>query len=451
MLKKMKRVGTGKKSEAMSFTEQRKCVACRHRLLAWILMFVAFVVAFVEVARMSSSLGAVGRMISSPIVFAFFCLIPAFVLFRSRRFSVNYSLLLFCVACAISLVFNNPVTNYLMTLRFGLFLAMLCLLSPLVDNVALREFRRYLWRFSLILCQVAVTVTLVVYLVTLAVEGKGALLKVISHPMLLSAVSALVGVVMTWRLLAADTEGCRYRRLVVAADIVSLVAAVLLMIWGGSRGAILSFVVADIYILISLSAVLKRRYWVLLTIVGSILLSIFIGGKVTARVKIKFEIGKEHNSIIFSRQQLWQSRIEEFAESPVVGIGFTNVTRKSTLYGNTKVLSLNPDVREEPGSSWLSVLSNTGIIGFLLLVYWNVELLRMVRRRRLAGDTQAICYGALLLLFIIEGVFEGWILYAGAFSFFLYWLLGSRIVDCGTTLRGKSGLLSGKKKIIQRR
>lgn len=40
----------------------------------------------------------------------------------------------------------------------------------------------------------------------------------------------------------------------------------------------------------------------------------------------KFEIGKENNSIIFSRKQLWKSRIGEFMESPVVGIGFTNAT-----------------------------------------------------------------------------------------------------------------------------
>lgn len=415
----------------MNFSEYRKCLTRRQEILTKTLAFVSFIVVLIEAGRLSPYLNIFGGIISPTMFFLFFCLIPIVLLINSRRFTVNYMLMLFCIAGAASLVFNQPVTNYMSSLRFFLFCGMLCLLSPLVDSAPLRQFRQYLWQYAIYLCQLLVILSIFAYLWTLAFTGKGSPFIIIGHPMLLSTLAAIVSIVITWRLLNREKNINKKNidKYVIAFNIFSLVAAILLMIWGGARSAIISFILAEIYLFTTLLHRRKGMRWLPVTIIATLAAIVLIGGDTTYRVKKKFEIAIEHDSLIFSRQQLWKSRIDEFKDSPVIGIGFTNATYYSTLYDNKKIIDSCPDRREEPGSSWLCVLSNTGVIGFAILALWNIGLLRVIRTRRRNGDTTAAKYGALLIFLIVEGFFEGWILYAGSFIFLLYWLLTSRITD----------------------
>lgn len=306
---------------------------------------------------------------------------------------------------------------------------MLCLLSPLIDNVPLRQFRQYLWRFTLLMCQIIIVGTLVLYVVTVLL-GDGELLFLVSHPMMLSLIATIVALLVTWRILSGNVETGRFRRIL---DYLFLIASLFILVWGGARSAIIGFIISEIYLFIIFRKEWKKVGRVLLTIVSFLALIVVVGRDITWRVECKFELGQEHNSVVFSRQQLWESRLEEFVESPIIGIGFANVTRYSTLYDNEKVAGIDDEKKEEPGSSWLSVLSNTGIVGFLILAVWNFKLFVTIRQRRKSGDLEASQYGALLILFIISGAFEGWILYAGSFVFFIYWLLTSRITTSAIT------------------
>ncbi len=65
----------------------------------------------------------------------------------------------------------------------------------------------------------------------------------------------------------------------------------------------------------------------------------------------------------------------------------------------------------------------------MLLVCWNAELLRVVRHGGRNGDINAVKYGALMLFSLLTDFFEGWVLYAGSFTFFLY--LASLVADNG--------------------
>lgn len=412
----------------MNFSEYRKCLIRRQEILTKTLAVVALVVALIETGRLCGHLGNIGIAVSSPLIFSFFCIIPIIILIQSRRFTVNYMLMLFCIICAISLVFNHPITNYMSSLRFFLFCGMLCLLSPLVDNATLRQFRRYLWQYAINLSQIVVLLSLLIYLATLLFDGKGSLFVLVGHPIMLSTLAAIVSIVITYRFLNSDKK-CHKSKYIVIFDLCSLLAAIILMVWGGARSAIISFIIAEIYLFTTLYHKWKGTRWLLVTIIATLTAVIVIGGDVTFRVKKKFEIAQEHNSILYSRKRLWQSRIDEFKDSPVIGIGFTNATYYSPLYTTKRIINSSPDRREEPGSSWLCVLANTGLIGFAVLACWNICLLRVIRTRRRNGDISAIKYGGLLIFFIIEGFFEGWVLYAGSFMFFLYWLLGSRITD----------------------
>lgn len=255
----------------------------RLEVLTRILAFVALLVALVEVGRLSGHLGVVGRYVSSPVILLIFCFIPVVALFKSRRFTVNYMLMLFFLSCVVSLIFNHPIANYMSTLRLSLF-AMLCLLSPLVDGASLRVFRNYLWRTSIFLCQFVVIMSLVLYVITVVFGDKGRLLLIVSHPIMLSTLAAMVSVIMTWRFLSRENRVSRLSQLF---DALSPVAAIIVMVWGGARGAIISFVVAEIYVFVTLSASFALRSLVLISVVAAIVFAIFIGGDVTYRVKQK--------------------------------------------------------------------------------------------------------------------------------------------------------------------
>lgn len=405
--------------------DNRKLLVSRQEILTKILATMAIVIAILEVSRLSDFSTLLG-LDSSPVTYSIVCLISALVFMQSRFFRINTTLMLFCVACAISLIFNHPMVNYMSTLRFCLFFVMLVLLSPLVDSRSLRQFRGYLWRYTVLLCQLVVILSLVLYLVTLVANGRGRLFMAVCNPITLSTVSAIVGVILSYRLIK-NYGKCSIWGMMF--DLVSLFASILLMIWAGSRSAVIGFTVAEIYILATCFRYRKAARMVFIAIVASVALSSLMGGNVTFRVVKKFEIAQKHNSIIYSRKQLWLARIDEFRENPIVGVGFANVTRYSSLYDNEVVKFADPDKNIEPGSSWLNVLSTTGIVGFAILACFNIRLLRMVRRRRRAGDMDVVEYGALLLFFIAEGFFEGWMLYAGSFLFFIYWLLTSRISE----------------------
>lgn len=389
---------------------------------------IALIVVLIEVGRLGYH-GPIGDFLMSNSVFSVFCVIPVVVLLGSKHFKVNRVLMLFCVVSAISLILNRPVINYMSTLRFCFFCGMLCLLSPLIDNTPLRQFRQYLWRFTILMCQFVVVGSLLLFAIT-SIMGKGDLLLISSHPMMLSAISAFVALVVTWRILSREEKVGKIR---LTLDYLLLIASIMLIVWGGARSAMLGFGFAEIYLLVVFRKKLKAVGRVFLIVAAAAAFISIAGGEFTWRIEFKFNKAEENNSIIFSRQQLWESRLEEFCDSPIIGIGFANATRYSTLYDNEKVVVSDPNRVEEPGSSWLSVLSNTGIVGFLILATWNLSLFTTIRQRRKAGDIVASQYGALLTFVIIHGAFEGWILYAGSFIFFIYWLLTARITTSSPT------------------
>lgn len=380
-----------------------------------------------EIGRQTELFGNFNKVVSPSLCYAFFCMTPLALLVMTKRFTVNWILVLFCAVGGVSLLLNHPVANYYSVIRFCFFCGMLCLLSPLINSVYIQNFRSHLWRYMVRLIQLVVILSLILYIKTLIVDGRGRLFLIVFHPMLLSCFAGFAAVIVSSRLLRGRNNDSVFA---LCFDIFSLIASLLVMIWGGSRGTILSVAAAEVYLFIIYYDRWKKLRWLMFALVSAIVLVSAVGGDVTYRVKKKFEIGCEHNSLIFSRKQLWQSRLEEFGDRPLLGIGFTNATRVSTLYGN-KSVDVTPErsSMEEPGSSWLSVLSNTGVIGFSIIAFWTAGLFAVIRRRRKEGDVDALLFGAALVFMCIGGLFEGWFLYAGSATFFLYWLLTSMILD----------------------
>ena len=129
----------------------------------------------------------------------------------------------------------------------------------------------------------------------------------------------------------------------------------------------------------------------------------------------KNSIGHSHNSLIYSRQEIWTNRVNEICTSPLIGIGYANeLTRESDCNESGKLYNL------EPGSSWLSLASYGGIIGLGLFCWYMYDIAHKAYAGRHIKSTALTI--SLLTFFFINGVAEGWLMFSGSLMFPLFWM-----------------------------
>ena len=124
-----------------------------------------------------------------------------------------------------------------------------------------------------------------------------------------------------------------------------------------------------------------------------------------------------------SRDKLWDARINEFKENPVYGVGFAAIDRNSS--GDTGF-----DVRTgmvESGSSWLIILSMTGLLGALMIV---PVLLRAYMTAYRDDEKFSALVCGVLTMFFVHMLAEGYIFYGGSQMAFMMWLTVGVAMDC---------------------
>lgn len=124
-----------------------------------------------------------------------------------------------------------------------------------------------------------------------------------------------------------------------------------------------------------------------------------------------------------SRDKLWDARINEFKENPVYGVGFAAIDRNSS--GDTGF-----DVRTgmvESGSSWLIILSMTGLLGALMIV---PVLLRAYMTVYRDDEKFSALVCGVLTMFFVHMLAEGYIFYGGSQMAFMMWLTVGVAMDC---------------------
>jgi O-antigen ligase len=121
------------------------------------------------------------------------------------------------------------------------------------------------------------------------------------------------------------------------------------------------------------------------------------------------KFGASQDTMIYSRFTKWENRLLEFESSPFFGIGFSSV--------NLAAEQNNGDLTGliEPGSSWLALLSMTGIFGFLSFLYLIGSLKSGLVESPYAN--YLLSYG---LFFMIHFIAEGYIFASGNLLFFCF-------------------------------
>ena len=118
-----------------------------------------------------------------------------------------------------------------------------------------------------------------------------------------------------------------------------------------------------------------------------------------------------------SRDVLWSQRIAEFKSSPIFGIGFA-------AHG----VGINKQVgRNESGGSFISVLAQTGIIGFtfILLIWFSATMLPNKVGR---SPNMILLYGSFIFM-SIHSIIEGYMFQAGWYMCLIIWLVVGVMIE----------------------
>lgn len=341
----------------------------------------------------------------------------------SPELKINVLLAALCFEMIFSTVTNNPAPQFASFPRLGFFILMIAFLSPLTSNAPLEQMRCVAWKGLigglLILLYASFGVFLYdelrgfyTFNMFSGVLGHANLLGMVCGVTLLLSLSRLIN---NKNFVKSDIF-----------DILTLLVSSWLIIITSSRGSILAAVLGAISLFI---IAVHRKIWGKIIAIFIMLFSVYSIAEFTnanSGTEYKNEIAIRHNSVTYSRDALWNARFLEFKDAPVIGLGFG--VNNNLRPDNTKIAKINYQLSDtEPGSSWLSILSNCGLIGLLLFGTFIFSIGKILINAFKKQIPFAVTYSALFVFLLIHGCFEGWVLYAGSLTFFIFWLLTSRI------------------------
>ncbi|MEQ9408097.1 MAG: O-antigen ligase family protein [Fuerstiella sp.] len=272
--------------------------------------------------------------------------------------------------------------------------------------------------------------SLLINLAGIRLTGRGMFFGLMGHTMILAPVCAL----------AALDLFCTLKQKRSRLGILLLIACCVTCVGTGSRGAVagLGFGI--------LTHVAHRRQGIM--VIAATLSALVAVSYVHSTDDEGQSVGKDLSSGLYSeiaskgtndtRGELWAARLHEFASSPVIGVGFQQQT----------VFRRDADENSlEPGSSYLAILSMTGIvggIGFLLLMApLGAGLLR--RASTIPSEYRDLLRGW-AAFFSLHLVVEGYIYASGSLLCFLFWLT----IGCTAALEYQGRRLQLRQRTILR-
>lgn len=364
-----------------------------------------------------------------------------------KKMKVCWSLVAFVAVYGISLLLNLHPATMIRVQRFIAFAIGMAALSPLITSQRFIQMRSIVFLYILRTLSVMVAMSFIIWIYCMVVGVelgslqfyKNGFKGVFEIGMGLSPASAIIAIY------AFNLVLSKSRRWVKYLGAALFLIACTMTLAGGSRASLagcgLALVVNAFWCRQRIGELLGRvKYGKVL--IPAVVLIVLAAGVPYGIKTVNYKMGRamDRGTILNSRGMLWKARITEFESSPLIGIGYAREFPKETyekpaLYGAT-----SPDLTIiEPGSSYLSLLSYGGIIGFGTFVLFLVQLFRRnnkagsvsdISHNTICGQSEQGCKYMLwsMLLFLgINGITEGWLLFSGSLMFSIFWLVISQL------------------------
>jgi O-antigen ligase len=213
---------------------------------------------------------------------------------------------------------------------------------------------------------------------------------------------------------------------------IALFLCAALLVLSLARASMMAALLTSIFLLVG-----ARRYRILLvgvSLFAAILLNMFLIAPERfqdASDSLMYKKG-ERGDILDSRQKPWERSLATFRQHPWLGLGF-GAADNSTGTGFTYVTK-GAETRER-GSSYLTMLETTGIVGTfpfaLLLLGLLREIWRVFSRLRRTGQLNhpAVVAAPIILSGLVNAAFEDWMVAVGYYMCVIFWVLAFSLRD----------------------
>lgn len=199
--------------------------------------------------------------------------------------------------------------------------------------------------------------------------------------------------------------------------IVLLLCSIYVTMIAGSRSAFFAAMGAMcvvLYLLVKNKARLIK-YVISAAVVVLVLSPIFFNRKTSGAMMAKQEYQEKVGGT--SRDGLWSDRMAEFKSSPLIGVGFG-----AHGVGEDKEVS-----RVETGGGWISILSQTGILGLVLAISIIFKAFTPIRKIR-QDNSMMVIYAA-YFFFIVHSIVEGYMFQGGWYLCLIFWMVIGLLIE----------------------
>jgi O-antigen ligase len=342
----------------------------------------------------------------------------AYYVQKKNRIPFNYLHLLglFTVVAAFAsaLVSVNP----LLTLLKALSLAALFLYGSMGARIFWSRDPEVFVRKLVLMAEGLVYFTAICYLASFEVWGNpnslGLIMGCICWPTLL------------WRFIT-PTARRKSPRLIIA-----LLVCGTLLVFSVSRASLVAAAVTSMFLLVG-----ARRYRMLMigtSLFMLILLNMYLVTperfQNTSRTLL-YKTGKQ-GDIMESRQKPWERSIATFQEHPWLGVGFGAADNSSDW---RFTYATQGNLTRERGSSYLTMLETTGLVGAVFIALLIFALVREIwivfswLRRTGKVNQPAVVAASIIAAGLVNAVFEDWMFAVGYYMSVFFWLLAFSLRD----------------------
>lgn len=375
-------------------------------------MSISFGAAFIFfLMDMSGLIGNIGYIFYYPIIFIF----ATYCLLNNQKTSFIY--ILYICVCFLSIILNEIPAFYSIEFRFITFIILLLAFSPLVNSRSIALLRLRLLYFVTILSVILVFINFLLFQIGAISETQ---MKIYERTGMYFGSTAnnefaTLGAISIMYIITFLVSF--FKRLKIIDFIILLFlmfCCISMMLIASSRTALIGTILSIIFIAIysnknNFKQILLNI--IVLVVLFTIAFTIF-SNDMRGIIEYK-QAGDMNNINLRSRENIWDTRIREFKSSPMYGIGFATISNPTKYAQKRGVI--------EAGSGWLSVLSQTGILGcvcMLLILAPNILFL-------LKNKNKSYCFiwlVGLSVIFLISPISEAYITTVGAVLCCLFWL-----------------------------
>ncbi len=361
----------------------------------------------VALTFVSSYTGGIGYMLYYPMLFAA-------LYYNNKNFKKNNSSSvfgLFLLTCLISILFNynRILPVFQAPFRFMAFSVLIIAFTPILSSV---KKNIYCYRFMLYSCILLVFVGFINYYAyrTGALDiGEGNRVYAGTIGTNYLGMLCSIGIVYLSSLLMFYKNIKKYILIISIFLILGLIICLLL---SSSRNSIISIMISMVFMFYIKFKGNISKIISLVSILVVISISTFpYWQEYTLGIADK-QGGNFEELDMKSRKSHWTNRYNEFKSSPIIGIGFANISNPSEFSRKTGII--------ETTTGWGALFSQLGIIGAFLFISLTIKNLLFLLNHKKARYLYCLLMG-LLVFFCVNSIGEGYITTVGCQFTVYFW------------------------------